>query len=313
MKLGRAALVVTVALLSLSSCEEKPSVSVAPAAAAKPITWDDGAAPSGQNAYQHTQAFCDMGPRPSNSEAYEQQLQYLERELQAKGWQTRREQLTGKGVPMTNLIATYGGGDAVRPLLLSCHIDTKIDIHENFVSANDGASGAGALIEIARVLTLTPEQAQQVEIIFLDGEEAFAHRMTEEDGLYGSKFDAAKRAEAGRLPHWQINLDMVGGRRVPIAPPIADTSDFMYAQYMRAVRELQLSPERWTVAPTSYLDDHIPYLDQGVDSLNLIAHFVGSDWWHTEKDNMSLICPYALHDSCRVTLKLVEQLLGVLR
>ncbi len=294
--------------LTVSSCDSKVNEPVV--AQPKTITWDNGQAVSGQNAYQHTQAFCDMGPRPSGSEAYEQQLQYLERELQKNGWTTKRQELSARGVPMTNLIAQFGGGDAVRPLLLSCHIDTKIHIHEHFVSANDGASGAGALIEIARMLAQNPEQAKNIEIIFLDGEESFAHNMTAEDGLYGSKFDAAVRAAADTLPKWQINLDMVGGRRVPIAPPAVDTSDFMYAQYARAIRELGLSPERWTVAPTSYLDDHVPYLEQGVDSLNLIAHFVGSDWWHTVKDDMSLICPNALRDSCRVTLKLIEQLLA---
>ncbi len=292
----------------LSSCEDK-SMAVSQVAPATGTTWDVGQDVSGQNAYNHTKAFCDMGPRPSGSPAYEAQIQYLERELKQHGWTTKRQTLSARGVPMTNLIAQFGGGDAVRPLLLSCHIDTKIDIHEHFVSANDGASGAGALIEIARVLAQKPELAKQTEIIFLDGEESFAHRMTAEDGLYGSKFDAAARAEAGTLPKWQINLDMVGGRGVPIAPPAADTSNFMYAQYAQAVRTLGLSPERWTVAPTSYLDDHVPYLEQGVDSLNLIAHFVGSDWWHTVKDDMSLICPKALRDSCRMTIQLIEQLL----
>ncbi len=294
--------------VGLSSCEDK-TITISEAAPATSLTWDDGQDVSGQNAYNHTKAFCDMGPRPSGSPAYEAQIQYLERELQQLGWTTKRQTLSARGVPMTNLIAQFGGGDAVRPLLLSCHIDTKIDIHHNFVSANDGASGAGALIEIARVLVQKPELAKQTEIIFLDGEESFAHRMTAEDGLYGSKFDAAARAEAGTLPKWQINLDMVGGRGVPIAPPAADTSNFMYAQYAQAVRTLGLSPERWTVAPTSYLDDHVPYLEQGVDSLNLIAHFVGSDWWHTVKDDMSLICPKALRDSCRMTIQLIEQLL----
>ena len=47
-------------------------------------------------------------------------------------------------------------------------------------------------------------------IDFLDGEEAFAPRMSETDGLYGSRHDVARRGS--QLPVWQINLDMVGGR-----------------------------------------------------------------------------------------------------
>lgn len=309
MKRALTALLVSLPLIGQSSCNDQSSTPPAAAPTAA-VNWDQGPEPSGSNAYQHTAAICDLGPRPSNSPAYEQQLQYIEAQLKQLGWQTKRDSFSGKGVPMTNLIATYGQGIAPRPLLLSCHIDTKIDVHENFISANDGASGAGALIEVARILAQKPELAQQTEIIFLDGEESFAHRMTTEDGLYGSKHDAAQRAESGRLPKWQINLDMVGGRRVPIAPPLADTSDHMSEQYLRAISQLQLSEERWTFAPTSYLDDHIPYLQHGVDSLNLIAHFVGSTWWHTEHDNMSLICPNALRDSSRVTLQLIQQLLS---
>ena len=112
------------------------------------------------------------------------------------------------------------------------------------------------------------------------------------------------------LPRWQINLDRVGGRNKTIAVPLLDTSDFMFAQYRTAVRALGLSEEKWTVWPGGYLDDHVPYLEAGVDSLNLIAHFSGSNWWHPTRDNMSRICPRSLRDSGQITLQLVRQLLN---
>jgi glutaminyl-peptide cyclotransferase len=147
-----------------------------------------------------------------------------------------------------------------------------------------------------------------VELIFLDGEEAFARHMSETDGLYGSRHDVMRRGAT--LPRWQINLDMVGGRNKTIAAPLLDTSDFMFAQYRTAVRALGLSEEKWTVWPGGYLDDHVPYLEAGVDSLNLIAAFSGSNWWHTTRDNMSRICPRSLRDSGQITLQLVRQLLN---
>jgi glutaminyl-peptide cyclotransferase len=217
-----------------------------------------------------------------------------------------RDSFTVNGICMTNLRAVKGEGNANRPLLLSCHIDTKTNIAPDFESADDGASGAAVLLELAR--TLPQESAQQVELIFLDGEEAFARHMSETDGLYGSKFDVARRGS--QLPRWQINLDMVGGRNKTIAVPSLDTSDFMYAQYQEAVRRLGFSEEKWTVWPGAYLDDHLPYLEAGVDSLNLIAVFSGSNWWHTPRDNMSRICPRSLHESGQMTLQLVQQLLS---
>ena len=290
-------------LLLLCSCDDRPQEAPAAASApAPPAELVDSPDFNGHNAYTHCDAICKLGPRYSGSAAYEAQLQLLEKHLQAAGWQTTRDTFAApNGVKMCNLRAFRSGNPA--PLLLSCHIDTKIKVAHDFQSADDGASGAAVLLELARVL-----KDERVELIFLDGEEAFARHMSETDGLYGSKFDVARRGS--RLPRWQINLDMVGGRNKTIAVPSLDTSDFMYAQYQEAVRRLGFSEEKWTVWPGAYLDDHLPYLEAGVDSLNLIAVFSGSNWWHTPRDNMSRICPRSLHESGQMTLQLVQQLLS---
>lgn len=288
-------------ILLLCSCDNKPAAE--PAAPAPEVpAWVSTPEFSGHNAYLHCDAICRLGPRYSGSPAYEQQLQYLEKHLHAAGWQTARDTFTApNGVNMCNLRAFRSTTPA--PLLLSCHIDTKINIAPDFQSADDGASGAAVLLELARVLN-----DDCVELIFLDGEEAFARRMSETDGLYGSRFDATRRGST--LPRWQINLDMVGGRNKTIAIPSLDTSDFMYEQYMAAIRALGYSEENWTVWPGAYLDDHVPYLEAGVDSLNLIAVFSGSNWWHTSRDNMGRICPRSLHESGMVTHQLIKQLLS---
>ena len=290
-------------LLLLCCCDDHPEVAPQPVPpAARPTELVSTPEFSGDNAYVHCAAICALGPRYSGSPAYEQQLQYLEKHLHAAGWQTVRDTFTApNGVKMCNLRAFRGSAPA--PLLLSCHIDTKINIAPDFESADDGASGAAVLLELARTLEEAP-----VELIFLDGEEAFARHMSETDGLYGSKYDVARRGDT--LPRWQINLDMVGGRNKTIAVPLLDTSDFMFAQYRTAIRALGYSEEKWTVWPGGYLDDHVPYLEAGVDSLNLIAAFSGSNWWHTTRDNMSRICPRSLRDSGRITQQLVHQLLN---
>ena len=257
---------------------------------------------NGHNAYTHCAAICALGPRYSGSSAYEQQLQYLEKHLQDYGWQTERNSFTApNGVKMCNLRAFRSTTPC--PLLLSCHVDTKVNIAPDFQSADDGASGAAVLLELARVLN-----DSRVELIFLDGEEAFARNMSETDGLYGSRFDVTRRG--GRLPRWQINLDMVGGRNKTIAIPVLDTSDYMYSHYVTAVRALGYAETSWTVWPGGYLDDHLPYLEAGVESLNLIAAFSGSNWWHTPRDNMNRICPRSLHESGCMTRQLINQLLS---
>ncbi len=304
-----------IAALLLCHCqqEEQGSTPTAPASEAptEGQALIDSPTPSGENAYIHTQAFCDMGERITGSPAYEKQLLYLEKHLSALGWTTQRREFTAAGHKMVNLYATYGktGSTKKYPILLSCHIDTKIGVSEKFVGANDGASGAAALIEIARILAKSPQVAEKIEIAFFDGEESFAWSMTEADGLFGSKWDADRREKEGTLPTWQINLDMVGGHRIPIAIPMVDTSIAMYREYSNAVEALKLSPTQWKVVNASYLDDHIPFLRKGVKSLNLIGQFTVGGWWHTEKDNMSIISKSKLEESCRMTLQLIKQLL----
>lgn len=306
----RGGFVVGAALLCLlPACEEKDEAPTARPTAAMPAEWETGEHFSGANAYRHTAALCAFGPRPSGSEGYAQQLGYLETRLTAAGWMVRRDTFRPQGSPaeMTNLHARFGEQEDARPLLLSCHIDTKA--MRGFIGADDGASGAGALLELARVLALRPELAAQVEFVFLDGEEAFAEHMTEEDGLYGSKHDAAQRAKTSALPRYQINLDMVGGADNVIAVPAYDTSEFMLSQYAKALLAENLSVARWTAVPASYRDDHRPYLEHGVDSLNLIADFRGTRWWHKHGDTLDRISPRTLSETGRLVLRLISQLL----
>lgn len=265
---------------------------------------------NGANAYAHCNYLCFLGPRPSASPAYAQQIAYLSKHLQAAGWQVVEQPFTlSNGMKMVNLHATFGNTKDTRPILVSCHIDTKTGISENFVGADDGASAAAAMLELARILASTPQKAAGVELVFFDGEESFGRHMTEQDGLYGSRYDVMRRGDDG-LPRYQINLDMVGGRNKTIAVPLADTGEEMLALYEDVITELKLSPKRWVGHPGSYLDDHIPFERAGVKTLNLIANFTGSSWWHTERDNMERICPQSLAETGNVVLALLEKLLS---
>ncbi len=294
------------AFLAIACTEEEKAVAQ-PELPAMPTQLVDTPGLSGDNAYVHCAALCALGPRLSDSVAYEKQLVYLSEHLQKAGWRVRREPFTlSNGMLMTNLHAEFGETkDAVRPVVISCHIDTKRGILD-FVGADDGASAAALMLELARVLSAKPELADKVEFVFFDGEEAFAQRMTPTDGMYGSRYDIMRRA--GKLPAWQINLDMVGGRNKMIGVPILDTDARMLQLYTEAIDALGFSHERWTLYPGSYLDDHQPFVQAGVASINLIAYFSGGNWWHTKRDDMSRICPRSLEESGRMVLYLLEHL-----
>lgn len=293
-------------LLVLTACEdEKPEASRPAPQSAVPTELQDTPELSGANAYVHCAALCALGPRPSDSVAYEKQLVYLSDFLQKAGWRVRRESFTlSNGMLMINLHAEFGAESATaRPILVSCHIDTKRGIR-NFVGADDGASAAALMLELARVLAARPELAAKVEFVFFDGEEAFATHMSETDGMYGSRYDVMRRK--GNLPGWQINLDMVGGRNKMIGVPILDTDSRLMQLYTEGVDKLGFSHERWTLYPGSYLDDHRPFVQAGVPSINLIAYFSDGNWWHTSRDDMSRICPRSLSESGQMVLYLLD-------
>ena len=295
----------TVCALFVGNCERNGDTAESPATQTVNVQ-KNATCFSGENAYTHCAALCKLGPRPSGSPAYAAQLNYIAGQLEDVGWHAERDTFSPlSGIRMTNLRATFGDKRTARPVLVSCHIDTKKNGENDILGADDGASGAAVLIELARTLARTPELARQVELAFFDGEEALGEHITEKDGLYGSRYDVIRRGKQG-LPSCMINLDMVGGAGKVIGVPIMDTTVEMCELYCRAVRELGLPEERWTIHLGSYWDDHRPFVEAGVPTLNLIASFAGSRWWHTPGDNMHRISAASLAESGTVTLRVIS-------
>src|SRR5262249_21998584 len=133
---------------------------------------------SGEKALAHVRALVDLGARPPASPAIQRARLYITRELRNCHWLVEEqafEEETPRGkVRFVNLIATHGDlGKKAAGFVVCSHYDTKTFDTINFVGANDGGSSTGALIEMARVLDLHPALANQVELVFFDGEEAY--------------------------------------------------------------------------------------------------------------------------------------------
>lgn len=267
---------------------------------------------NGGNAMFHAARITEMGDRSPGTPGYRKQLEYLKGELAKHGWTCREqsfEEETPKGlIRFTNLRARFGTEPDFRtPVqgLLTCHIDTKPGI-PGFTGANDGASGAAAILETARILAGEPARAREMELVFFDGEESFAEHMDSDDGLYGSKYYAT--ALQPPLPRWLLNLDMVGRQGKKIRIP-AMTPQSMYQVYSRAVRELGYSPEEWGVSGYAIMDDHVPFMERGMDTLNLIDDFQDGNWWHTSRDNMGILGEKSFRNTGEMTLHILRQLL----
>ncbi len=258
---------------------------------------------SGEKALEHVQALVDLGPRPPESAALKKAQTYIRENLTQVGWEVSQQSFpadTPRGsVHFINLIAHWPNASSrAQKFLLCSHYDTKTFDSIEFVGANDGGSSTGALLEMARVLSLHPELAEKVELVFFDGEEAY-DRFTKTDGLYGSRFFARRMKAAGmvKLYRGAIIWDMMGDKDLTITlspdSPVALTRDIFSAATALNARA------HFTYANSDILDDQTPLEKVGVPAIDLIDFDYPP--WHTSEDTMDKLSAASLQTVGAVT------------
>ena len=315
---GFAALAV---LLAFSACGRKPSkageqtwTADAPAPVAE--LREPGAPPpaeiwklfSGERAFDDVRRQVEFGPRPSGSAEIEPARAHIESSLEAAGWAVERQEFTDttpRGpMKFVNVIARFGNTKPVptttQRAIVCSHYDTKRFSTIKFVGASDGASSTGALLELARVLALDPALAAKVELVFFDGEEAL-QQFNETDGLYGSRYYAAKLRESGRAKQFQFGIlwDMIGDRDLTITLS-ADTPGELTKAVLASAEALGVR-DRFSHHDRPIYDDHVP--------LNMVARIPTIDLidfdylpWHTADDTLDKLSPASLQTIGAVTL-----------
>jgi Zn-dependent M28 family amino/carboxypeptidase len=247
-------------------------------------------------AFRDLRAQVDFGPRPAGSAANRRLVEFLADQLRNAGVRDVRVQR-----PHANVVGTVPGTED-DALLLAAHHDTK-DI-PGLVGANDGASGVAVVLELARAL---PDRVEgpSVHFALFDAEEARGDRSFEADGLRGSRqYVAYARASRGgrrvqgtpplREIQSMILLDLVGDCDLQI--PREANSDAALYEYI-ALQTGEDSPFGGTAPAVS--DDHVPFLETGVDAVDLIDFTYGpgpspGKWWHTTEDTLDKVCPESL-------------------
>jgi hypothetical protein len=140
---------------------------------------DTAAPPADPTRFSAERAFADLGalaaigPRVSGTAGSEQARDYLRAQLAAHGLEVAEieTQRRIEGVPETalrHLSVTLQGASPDRFLLVTPYDSSRFSGFE-FVGANDGASGAALLLELARVLSAR-ELVYTTQLVFLDGE-----------------------------------------------------------------------------------------------------------------------------------------------
>ena len=280
------------------------------------------------SAFHFVKAQTDFGPRVPNTTAHDRCGEYLQKTLakyadtlyvqsfSAKNY--KGTQLRGK-----NIIGVFNP-DQTRRVILASHWDSRhVADHDPdpahrttpIDGANDGASGVGVLLEIARQLS---EKAPNigVDIIFFDLEDpGTPENETSPQGDWwclGSQHWASNPHTPCYSAVYGILFDMVG---------TADGPRFTKEQVSRTYAP-GLTDKLWSAAAAlghgtmfvnsatdPILDDHL-YVNQilGIPMVDIVQNSAATSFfthWHTTSDDLAAISPRTLEAVATVVLKTI--------
>ena len=249
---------------------------------------------------------------------------------------TAKTPATGnKDIPFVNMIMSrdppWTTPGEVSRLTLVAHFDSKLTPRD-FIGATDSAAPCAMLMHVARSIDaaltkkwnsmqkedmggqgfLGIEEHKGIQVIFLDGEEAFVS-WTEDDSLYGAKSLAASlestvHAATSTYPNALssislfVLLDLLGSAQ-PTVPSYFKTTHWAYqkmAGLEKRFRDMSVfasSGKSWF--PDAHKDkdqwfggmiedDHIPFMARGVEILHIIQSHLKRVWHHIDDDGEHL-------------------------
>ena len=268
------------------------------------------------SAYAYVARQVEFGPRVPNSEAHKACGDYLASELGRFGAKVYQQEaiLTaydGTKLESRNIIGSFNPDHSKR-ILLFAHWDSRpysdhdpnpANYHKPLDGADDGASGVGALLEIARQIGMKAPNVG-VDIIFFDAEDygipEFAREKysnTSDTWCLGSRFWGKNPHTPNYRAEFGILLDMVGAKDA-----------LFYKEYISMKYAARYVDEVWETARNlgygkyfinadggGVTDDHEAVIEEtGIPCLDIINYDPNSekgfrDHWHTQNDSMSNI------------------------
>lgn len=272
---------------------------------------------SADSAFYFVEKQVAFGPRVTNSDAHKKCGDWMVDELKKYTDNVIEQKTTlthfdGTKLNVRNIIAEINP-KATKRILLCAHWDSRPFADEDqtntdkaILGANDGASGVGVLMEIARVLKSNPVEVG-VDIILFDAEDL---GKSEHSNSYclGSQYWSRNLHKPGYKADFGILLDMVGAANAKFAWEEVSVS------YAKPVLEKVWKtgnalgyPQFVYLQKGGIVDDHA-YVNKnaGIPTIDII-HFDANtesgfpEHWHTHRDNMNAID--------RNTLKAVGQTL----
>jgi glutaminyl-peptide cyclotransferase len=266
------------------------------------------------SAYNFIASQVDFGPRVPNTKGHIACGDYLIERLKSycDTVIVQEAQLTafdGNVLNSKNIIASFKPKRAKR-IMLCAHWDTRPfadqdteDTNKAIDGANDGASGVGVLLEIARQFSLKKPNIG-VDIILFDAEDygqpaVSDYPRMEHSYCLGSQYWATHLHKSNYFAKYGILLDMVGGKNAVFTQELASLTfaPKVLKKVWNTAAELGYGNTFQFKKTNLIIDDHlyINNLAQGrVPTIDIIeynevteSHFY--EHWHTHKDKLENI------------------------
>jgi hypothetical protein len=228
------------ASLALACGRPAPPTPPAPPPAPDPSLY------SGERAWEHLERLVEIGPRVTGTPAAEEARSYIRAQLEALGLEPSSVSFgMSVGLPdgkieeviLESLVAEMPG-ESEDLVILAAPFDSRRFESFTHLGANNGASGAALLLEMARVLSLDP-LPYTVWLAFLDGEAPYVEGSRAEQGFVGSQALVAELHETDALPRVRlvVYFNQVADRDLVIAKDL--NSDRVVRQrFEHAAKEL---------------------------------------------------------------------------
>lgn len=272
------------------------------------------------SAFKFVKKQTEFGPRVPNTEAHAQCADYLTSKMKefADTVIIQKGQVRAYNndiLNIKNIISVFNPGKSKR-ILLGAHWDSrpyadhdpdKSKRWEPIQGANDGASGVGVLMEIARVISKNNPNVG-IDIIFFDAEDygpPESNQSNKQDtwGL-GSQYWARNPHNFGYDAYYGILLDMVGAANAKF---LKESFSTYYAP--------DVVDKVWNIAEKAGYGNYFPdeeggminddhyYINEiiGIPMINIIHLKPESEngtffeYWHTTEDTIDKISPKTLH------------------
>lgn len=267
------------------------------------------------SAYAFVAAQCNFGPRAMNTSAHDECGEWIAKKMAQYGCEVTSQYADLKGYDGTilksrNIIAKHNSNSQNR-ILLCAHWDTRpwadndpdsTNWKKAIDGANDGASGVGVLIEIARLLAKEKTANIGIDFVFFDAEDwgtpQWSHANDNENTWALGSQHFAKNLPNGFKPKYGILLDIVGGQGAKF---YREGISMQYAPQIvkkvwKAARKAGYESHFPNQDGAMVTDDHLP-LNQiaGIPTIDIISFYPDCQQssfgptWHTMNDNINFI------------------------